>query len=197
MSALEKLDPARCALLAMDFQGSILGFLPDAAPLLSIVGETIDAVRRSGGRVGYVRVGFEPADVRAFPEHSAMGARIRAAGPNMHADSPMTAVHGSILPRPGDIVVRKTRVGAFSTTDLHRQLRAAAVDTLVLSGVHTSGVVLSTVREAHDLDYRVVVLSDGCADPDAQVHEFLTTRIFPKQAAVCTASELREILATR
>ena len=194
MTTLQKFNPARCAVLAMDLQESILGFLQDPSALLSTVRSVIDAVRQAGGQASYVRVGFLPADVGAFPEHSAMGARIRAAGPNMHADSPMTAVHRAVAPRPGDIVVRKTRVGAFSTTDLHRQLQAAAVDTLVLTGVHTSGVILSTVREAHDLDYRVIVLADGCADPDTQVHAFLVDRIFPKQASVCTAAALRGML---
>jgi nicotinamidase-related amidase len=57
-------------------------------------------------------------------------------------------------PAAGDIVVRKTRVGPFLTTDLDQQLRARRVDTLLLAGISTSGVVLSTVRDAHDRDYR-------------------------------------------
>lgn len=183
-------DPTRCAVLAMDLQKSILGFLPNPADLLSTVSRVIDAVRRHGGYAGFVRVGFLAAELDSFPEHSAMGARVRAAGPKMHADSEMTAVHPAIKPRQGDILVRKTRVGAFSTTDLHFRLKALAVDTLVLTGVYTSGVVLSTVREAHDLDYRIIVLSDGCADPDPEVHTFLVDRIFPKQASVCTAADL-------
>ena len=51
------------------------------------------------------------------------------------------------------------------------------------------------VREAHDLDYRVIVLSDACADPDAQVHDFLVGRIFPRQALVCAASDLAGMLS--
>jgi nicotinamidase-related amidase len=195
VESTQKLDPTRCAVLVMDFQKSILGFLEDPSGLLTTVGGAIDTVRRAGGRVGYVRVGFRPEEVEAFPPYSAMGARIRAAGPNMHADSAMTAVHHAIAPQPGDIVVRKTRVGSFSTTDLHANLKAAAVDTLVLAGVHTGGVVLSTVREAHDLDYRVIVLSDGCADPDAQVHELLIGRVFPRQALVCAAADLPRMLS--
>jgi Isochorismatase family len=47
---------------------------------------------------------------------------------------------------------RKTRVGAMSTTDLDRQLRDRGIDTLVLAGISTSGVVLSTVVEATGRD---------------------------------------------
>jgi nicotinamidase-related amidase len=67
-------------------------------------------------------------------------------------------------------VVRKTRVGAFSTTDLEQQLNDRGINTLILAGVSTSGVVLSTVREAADRDYHIYVLADASADRDAHVH---------------------------
>jgi nicotinamidase-related amidase len=70
-------------------------------------------------------------------------------------------------------------VGAFTTTDLDRQLRDRAITTLVLAGISTSGVVLSTVREAMDRDYRIVVLEDATADSDPDTHAFLTASIFP------------------
>ncbi|MBB1632496.1 hypothetical protein A9975_16705 [Cupriavidus sp. UME77] len=190
MSEVAEFDPRKTAILAMDWQASILGFLSDPGSVLANVGRAITAVRKMGGKVGYVRVAFEDADYGAFPSHSAMGARIKAAGPNMRADSSQTAVHASIAPQSADIVVRKTRVGAFSTTNLDAQLKLAGVETLVLTGVHSSGVVLTAVREAHDLDYRVIVLSDACADPDEQVHEFLISTIFPRQATVMTVAEL-------
>jgi nicotinamidase-related amidase len=50
-------------------------------------------------------------------------------------------------------------------------------------------VVLSTVREAADKDYRLTVLADGCADGDEEVHRVLTTKVFPRQADVLTIEE--------
>ena len=94
-----------------------------------------------------------------------------------------------------DVVIHKAGVGAFSTTDLHEQLQDLGVDTLVLAGISTSGVVLSTVIEAHDLDYRVFVLAEGCADTDPEVHAFLLERIFPRRGAVITLAELPALLA--
>ena len=102
--------------------------------------------------------------------------------------------HEAVAPQEGDIVVRKRRVGAFSTTDLHEQLAARGIDTLVLAGLSTSGVVLSTVRHASDRDYRLLVLSDASADPEPDKHEFLTTRIFPGMATVLTTDELAAAL---
>ena len=46
-----------------------------------------------------------------------------------------------------------------------------------------------TVREAADKDYRITVLSDGCADADEEVHRVLTTKVFPRQADVMTVDE--------
>jgi nicotinamidase-related amidase len=104
-------------------------------------------------------------------------------------------VHEHVAPEPGDITVRKTRVGAFSTTDLDEQLRKREIETLILAGISTSGVVLSTVRDAADRDYQVFVLADASADPDPEVHEFLISRIFPGQAHILTVDGLGALLA--
>ena len=85
-------------------------------------------------------------------------------------------------------------MGPFGSTDLHERLQARGIDTLVLAGISTSGVVLSTVRDAHDRDYRVIVLADLCADSDPEVHEVLTAKVFPAQAEVINAAQLPRLL---
>ena len=59
----------------------------------------------------------------------------------------------------------------------------------MLSGIATSGVVLSTLREAADKDYAITILSDCCADRDEEVHRVLTTKVFARQAEVMKAVE--------
>jgi nicotinamidase-related amidase len=181
--------PGKGILLIMDFQPVILRRVSDAPELLSRVSDVIDSVRRRGFAVGYVRVAFEDADyLRIPPTNKALTAL--TSGRAMHAASPDSAIHQAVAPRPGDIIVRKTRVGAFSTTDLHSQLQSRAIDTLILAGISTSGVVLSTIRDAADRDYRIIVLSDCCRDTDPEVHEDLTTKIFPRQAAVMLSTDI-------
>ena len=68
-------------------------------------------------------------------------------------------------------------------------LRAQGVTQLVLTGIATSGVVLSTLRQAADMDYGLTVLRDGCADADPEVHRVLLDKVFPRQADVLTADE--------
>ena len=179
----------------MDYQNGVVDMLGEPDDLLSLATDAIATVRRAGGHVGYVRVAFEDADLEAFPPTSRMGQRVGTSPKAFHNDSPSTAVHDRVAPESGDIIVRKVRVGAFSTTDLDAQLRERGVDTLILAGISTSGVVLSTVRDASDRDYRVIVLADATADPDAEVHAFLTERIFPRQADVITVAELDGLLS--
>jgi nicotinamidase-related amidase len=100
-----------------------------------------------------------------------------------------------VAPEPGDIIVRKTRFGAFSTTDLAERLWDRGIATVILAGVSTSGVVLSTVRDAADCDYRVFVLADATADPEPGVHDFLIERVFPRQALVITVAQLDGLLS--
>ncbi len=186
-------DAQHTVLLVMDYQSAALGLIPEADDLLSRVNDAISIVRGHGGHVGYVRVGFDEDDYAAIPAANKMFA---AVGPPMlHHDAPESAVHGRVAPEPGDIVVRKTRVGAFSTTDLDQQLRERGITTIILAGIATSGVVLSTVRDAADRDYRVFVLSDGSADPDPDVHGMLMEKVFPGQADVITVSELPSLFS--
>ena len=58
----------------------------------------------------------------------------------------------------------------------------------------TSGVVLSTLRQAADLDYRLTVLTDACYDPDPEIHRVLTEKVFPRQADVITIDEWAKTL---
>jgi len=90
--------------------------------------------------------------------------------------------------------VRKTRVGAFSTTDLDAQLKARSVTTLILTGISTSGVVLSTVRDAADRDYRLFVVADATADPQPDVHAMLIDKVFPGQAQVIEVADAERLL---
>jgi nicotinamidase-related amidase len=189
------IDPKTTALLVMDYQPFIIGMLEDSAPLLARVSEAIRIARERGAQVGYVRVAFDDPDYDKVPPHSQFAPFLKAMGKGFHSDTPGTAVHGDIAPQPGDIVVRKTRVGAFSTTDLDRQLKERGIGTLLLAGIATSGVVLSTVRDAADRDYQVFVVADAGADRDPDVHEFLIGKIFPSQANIVNVADLERMLS--
>jgi len=169
-------EHTQAALLVMDVQPGILDRVSDKDEYLAKVAAAIDVAHSKGIPVIHVVVGFRPG----APE--AVGA--------MKERAPMlTDPRPAITPGENDIVVVKRRVSAFSGSDLEVVLRAQGIRHLVLAGIATSGVVLSTVREAADKDYRLTVLSDLCADLDPEVHSVLIDKIFPRQAAVMTAEE--------
>ncbi len=66
---------------------------------------------------------------------------------------------------------------------------------MILTGIATSGVVLSTLRDAADQDYRMVVIGDCCADADPEVHRVLTEKVFPRQADVIRLDDFLKSLA--
>jgi nicotinamidase-related amidase len=63
-----------------------------------------------------------------------------------------------------------------------------------LFGIATSGVVLSTLLQASDADYRLVVIADCCADRDMELHVALLERLFPTRAEVITANDFVRML---
>jgi nicotinamidase-related amidase len=173
---------SRSALVLMDFQVGILQGRDGGAEVLAAAVRALRAARSARLQVVHVRVAFGEQDYASVPEHNKVFAAVRGAG-RLAEGTPGAEIHPDLAPAPGDVVVTKTRVGAFSTTALDTHLRGRGIDTLVLGGVSTSGVVLSTVRDAADRDYRLVVLSDCCLDVP-EVHSLLVSQVFPRQADV-------------
>jgi nicotinamidase-related amidase len=198
MTELSHIDPRSAALLVMDYQVDVLArFMTPAqsADAIARVPDLIAAVRDAGMMVVHVVVAFRPG----HPEVSRRNAGFSALKANgmLAAGSEGAAIHPAATPRTGEPIVVKHRVSPFVGTDLETLLRANGIDTLVLAGVHTSGVVLSTVRHAGDLDYRLVVVRDCCADPDAELHAMLLATVIARQAAVVTTAELAAALSGR
>lgn len=181
---------ARIAMLTMDMEPAALASLDDAAPVVESAVRAVDIARRAGAQVGSVQMAFTQEELLAVPATSRLAASVAAAGAALQVGSAATTVHPKVAPLPRDIVVRKTRVGAFYRSDLDDRLRERGVDTVVLAGVQTSGVVLTAVREAADRDHRILVAADACADPDRDLHDLLLHRIFPRQAQVVPVAAL-------
>ena len=184
----------RTALLVMDVQtGIVERFAADGGALLRAVGGAAAAARRAGVPVVFVRIGFRPGAPEISRRNRAFAAR--AGAMDMGLDDPVTQIHPAVAPEAGDIVVVKKRVSAFAGSDLEVVLRSLDVETLVLTGIATSGVVLSTLRQAADLDYDLTVLRDCCADGDEEVHRVLLDKVFPRQAAVMDSTAWAQSLS--
>lgn len=180
------------ALLVMDVQQGIVGRYASPDAYLARVARAVAAARTAGIKVIYVTVSFR-AGRPEISKRNKMFSAIASTG--FVSGDASTAVHPAVAPAAGEIQVTKRRVSAFAGSDLDVVLRAGNIDTLILCGIATSGVVLSTLRQAADLDYRLVVLADGCLDQDPEVHGVLTGKVFPRQADVKTVDEWLQGLA--
>jgi nicotinamidase-related amidase len=170
----------------MDFQSGVVQQFGQGDVVVR-ARRALDAARAHSVPVVFVRVAFRDGTPEASPRNKAFSALAERGG--MAVDSPTTQVVADLEPLSTEIVVVKRRVSAFTGSDLEVVLRAADVDHLVLAGIATSGVVLSTLREAADRDFRLTVLHDACADRDDEVHRVLTEKVFPRQADVVTVDE--------
>jgi nicotinamidase-related amidase len=188
------LDRQHTALLIADFYAAILSTLPHATDR-QVVEKTQrlqGAARQAGLFVCYCATVFRPGYVEISERNKTFRERKHSGQPAV--SDPVQLIHPAVRPADGEVVVGKHRVNALYGTALDVILRANNIDTLIILGYATSGVVLSTTRYAADLDYRLVIVEDCCADQDPAVHDFLTQRIFPRQAEVVSAADVMEAL---
>ncbi|MSQ61499.1 MAG: cysteine hydrolase [Dehalococcoidia bacterium] len=194
MDAPWRIDRERAALLIMDYQNEIAAPQEERDPaLFERAARVVDAWRTAGLPVYHVVIHFREGYPEVGPR-SRMFSGLKAAG-RLREGTEGAAIHRAVAPLPGEVIVTKKRVGAFSGSDLDLILSGNDRTSLVLMGIATSGVVLSTVRAAADADYELTIIADCCADGDAEVHRVLTEKIFPRQAEVITADDLLRTLA--
>ena len=180
-------NTSKTALLVMDVQAGIVGMLADSQSILASTAKAIGHARAKKIPVIYVVVGFRQGAPEISMNNKGFSAfKERLASVNM---DDFMKVHPDVAPAAGEVTVIKRRVSAFAGSDLQVVLSGFGISHLVLTGISTSGVVLSTTREAADKDYRITILADSCADRDEEVHRVLTTKIFPNQADVLTVAE--------
>jgi nicotinamidase-related amidase len=171
------------ALLVMDVQEGIVTRFAQTGDFLKRINTAITAARTASILVIYVLVAFRQGYPEISPKNKSFSAIKQQQG-SLQTTLTATEIPPAIAPQPTDIVVTKRRVSAFSGSDLEVVLRAQGIAHLVLCGIATSGVVLSTLREAADKDYELTVLSDGCVDSDEEVQQLLLSKVFPRQAEV-------------
>lgn len=172
------------ALLVMDVQEGIVERLANSEQLIANVVSAIASARRYEVPTIFVRVAFRPGWPEVSDRNQSFTALTSTAGSTFDENNPATQIHRSLVPQPHEPIVTKRRVSAFAGSDLEVLLRAMNVTHLVLTGISTSGVVLSTLREAADRDFELTVIEDCCADHDDEVNRVLMTKVFPRQAIV-------------
>lgn len=187
--------PANMAtvLLILDVQNGVIDRLENTEPYLERLALTVTSARKANVKIIHVVTAFRPG----YPENSANNSSVPsvvARGEYLEGHSSVQ-VHPTIAPASGEVVLTKRRVSAFFATELDMLLRCANTDSIVVTGLITSGAVLSTVRQAMDMDYRVTVLEDCCMDRDEELHRMLMDKVFARKTDVVSAKEWAEKLS--
>src|SRR5260370_35135389 len=173
------------ALVEMDVQRTTVAYIGEDQAFLKRLSNAIATARKAGTRVIHVTARFRQGYPEVTP-HNPLLPRGLAAG---FLPSTDLEIHPAVAPQSGEVVVTKVRASAFSGSDFEVILRSQAISHLVLCGIATSGVVLSTVLEAADKDYELTVLSNGCAGADEEGQRVLLTKIFARYAEMITVEE--------
>jgi nicotinamidase-related amidase len=78
-------------------------------------------------------------------------------------DGETVKFHPDMQPRAKDVVLQKTTVSVFGSTDLDKRLKRAGIENLIISGLMTHACVAGAARDAAPLGYNVLVASDASA----------------------------------
>jgi nicotinamidase-related amidase len=181
----------------MDLQAGIVSIYAPDGDLVTRAGTLLQHGRDVGLTIIHVKVEFRPGLPEIHPRNMLLsGIKASPRHQQLFVGS-HGSIHPSVAPHEGDLVVTKSRINAFAGTDLTLLLRAKDINTLVLFGIATSGVVLSTTLAAADTDYRLFIVKDCCADLDPVVHACLVEKIFPRCATVLTSEQFLRMLSKR
>lgn len=167
------LDPRRTALVVIDMQNGFMrqdvahAWCPMAEHVVPAINRLAGALREAGGAVFWIQNTF---DASCETEWSVMQAMATPAANARRAASMTEGTIGHQLwpgldVRVGDQVVRKKRYSAFiqGSSDLPQILRARGLDTVLITGTVTNVCCESSARDAMMLNFRTVMVSDGCA----------------------------------
>jgi nicotinamidase-related amidase len=183
----------KSALMVMDVQNAMLERFAAAEALVHLQ-SAVQFARSREVPVIFVRVALRAGYPDVSPKNLSFSS-LKERGGMLETD-PATQIWDGVRPQPLEVVVVKRRVSAFTGSGLEVVLRAQEIDHLILCGIATSGVVLSTLRQAADQDFELTVLSDACLDSDPEVHRVLMEKVFPRQAHVQTVAEWQAALAS-
>ena len=199
----DDLDPACTAHIVVDLQN---GFMEPAAPvevptareIVPNVNAISAAVRAAGGTTIFVRF---TTPVGALDGWSTFYARMSADQRMAHQEAfAPGAHHWQLWPeldvRDEDLTVDKQRFAAFipGTCDLHDILQARGIDTLIVTGTLTNCCCESTARDAMQLNYRVIFVSDGNAALTDAEHNATLNNMCALFADVMSTAEVCAVL---
>ena len=171
-TALERIDGglgAKPALIVVDV---VAGFTDPACPLGSEADAVVEANARLIEAFHQAELPVVLTTVVYRNENQASVFRARVPALNLLTpDSKWVRFDHRLPILPSDLQVEKRHASGFHGTDLDDWFKARSVDSVVVTGLTTSGCVRATAVDGLQNNYRVLVPREACGDRDAQAHE--------------------------
>jgi ureidoacrylate peracid hydrolase len=203
----EVIEPAKTAMVVIDMQNcwvmeSQPGYSPYCPAIVPNINRIAASLRETGGTVVWIQMNHSLAVTENwqrfrdfFPEPGVLDAWSTALTPGALGYQ----LWAGLEVRPGDITLEKHRFSCFTpgSSDLHERLKARSIDTLLIAGTSTNICCESTARDAHQLNYRTIMLSDATATRSDVEHNATLSNLFGLFADVMTADEVVARLGRR
>lgn len=190
-----ELNPKRTAIITLDVQNDLVdntkGVL--GSGMLDRMAAILDAGRNAGAEIIHITASVRD-DFKDIPKDNPLWNMVRKQK-SMVLGTHGAQLHESVAALPGELVLNKTCVDPFLTTNLGQALINADVNTLVIFGLWTNYVVEATARHASDIGYRVFIVSDCCAGNDEENHNWAMEKMLPTLSYITTTPEVLEALS--
>ncbi|TDY58971.1 hydrolase [Bacillus subtilis] len=180
------IDFQKTALVIIDLQKGIVP-IDQSGQVVPNAKKLVDEFRKHNGFISFVNVAFHDGADALKPQTDE---------PAQGGSGKMPADWAEFVPeigvQDGDYTVTKRQWGAFFGTDLDLQLRRRGIDTIVLCGIATNIGVESTAREAFQLGYQQIFITDAMSTFSDEEHEATLRFIFPRIGKARTTEEFLE-----
>jgi nicotinamidase-related amidase len=177
---LSVMGSRKAALLVMHFQADVFAVLADNLPkdMLDRANKLIWDWRKSGRPVVFANFALG-TNYESVSMTNRLTVNISKSG--LFRD-PTPVLGLDIL--SDEKIYSCPRASVFHGTSLDNDLRAQGIDTLVMAGIASSGVLFSSVAWASDADYQIYLVRECCYDPDTEAHEALFRTSFATRAVI-------------
>jgi nicotinamidase-related amidase len=184
------IDPKRTAVLLCDVQMDLVGITPGLKRrrVLQNMAAVLERGRRKKASVIHITASVRP-DFLDLPKDNPLWDNLRKAK-QLIIGTPGARIHPSVKPLKTELVLNKTCVDPFLTTNLGQALHNADVNTIVLMGLWTNWVIEATARHASDMGYRVFLVEDACGSNTEENHDFAVKNVLPTICYVVSAQDV-------
>lgn len=171
LHAFESIDPATTALVVIDLDAATVGSEDSWLRVIETVNTLSRTVRQRGGVVAWVL-----SSMPVMPKHFAAILGIELATKYVNdgrPDGPGSKLDGGLDTADADVFAVKSGASAFfpGKCNLKAQLDARGIDTLLIAGAVTNICCESSARDAVELDYKVIMVSDALSGQAHGLHE--------------------------